>query len=295
LEYDKTANFSYRKKRPVRKRVAALAPSFPQYEFIFTDRAELDITNQEEVDTCFAKYLPQFCINAAAYTAVDKAETERELATLVNAEAVGHLALACTKYTARFIHVSTDYVFDGTASTPYQEEHPTNPVNFYGQTKLKGEELAVANHPSSLIIRTSWVYSAYGNNFVKTMLRLMADRESLNVVADQYGSPTYAADLAEAILGIISSLGDSSTGGIYHYSNEGNISWFDFATTIKELSASKCSVSPIPTSAYPTPAKRPGYSVMSKDKIKRVFSIPVKDWKESLNQCFLLLQNQRSF
>lgn len=272
------------------KELQALAPSFPQYQFIFTDRSELDITNREEIDACFAKYLPQFCINTAAYTAVDKAETERELATRANAESVGHLALACTKYATRFIHISTDYVFDGTASTPYAEDHPTSPVNFYGLTKLMGEELAIASHPSSIVIRTSWVYSSYGNNFVKTMLRLMADRESINVVADQYGSPTYAADLAEAILAIISSSNDASAAGVYHFSNRANISWFDFATAIKEISGSSCVVNPIPTSAYPTPAKRPAYSVMSKEKITHTFSIELKDWKESLKQCFLLLR-----
>lgn len=270
------------------KELQALASSFTQYEFIFTDRSELDITNQNEINTFFEKYIPAFCINAAAYTAVDKAETEKELAMRVNAEAAGHLALACTKYAAKFIHVSTDYVYDGSATTPYTENHPVNPVNYYGLTKRMGEELALANHPSSVIIRTSWVYSSYGNNFVKTMLRLMADRDSINVVSDQFGSPTYAADLAAAILHIIAA--PTTSPGIYHYSNEGIINWYDFAVEIKKLSGSTCNVSPIPTSAYPTPAKRPAYSVLNKDKIQNTFHIQLINWQDSLMQCFLLLR-----
>lgn len=270
----------------------ALASSFSHYDFLFTDRKDLDITNRETVYSYFEKSLPQYCINAAAYTAVDKAETERELAMMVNAEAVGNLASACSKYSCRFIHVSTDYVFDGTASEPYVETHSTKPVNYYGVTKLRGEELAIANHPSSIIIRTSWVYSSFGNNFVKTMLRLMAERENLNVVNDQYGSPTYARDLAGVILQIITSISSSYSFpfGMYHYSNEGLISWYDFAVEIKNLVGSSCNVSPIPTSAYPTPAKRPAYSGMSKEKIKAGFGVEIKDWKESLKDCILLLE-----
>lgn len=274
------------------RELQAIAPLYPQYQFIFTDRSELDITNQEDINNFFEKYAPEFCINAAAYTAVDKAETEKELAMRVNAEATGHLAMACTKYSAKFIHVSTDYVYDGTATTPYTEDHPTSPVNYYGLTKRMGEELAIANHPSSVIIRTSWVYSSYGNNFVKTMLRLMGERDSLNVVSDQVGSPTYARDLATAILNIIASqqTNTANVEGIYHYSNDGVISWFDFATEIKNISGSSCNVSPIPTSAYPTPAKRPAYSAMSKDKIVSTFGLQLPDWKDSLKQCFLLLR-----
>jgi dTDP-4-dehydrorhamnose reductase len=270
----------------------AIASLHPQYDFIFTDRETLDITNRDEVDDFFSKKLPQFCINAAAYTAVDKAETERDLAVKVNAEAVGYLALACKKYSAKFIHISTDYVFDGTASKPYKEEDEMNPVNFYGLTKLMGEELAFTNHPGSIVIRTSWVYSSYGSNFVKTMLRLISEKSAINVVNDQYGSPTYARDLADAILAIIKSSTTSilAPGGIYHFSNSGAISWFDFASAIKEISASSCSVSPIPTSSYPTPAKRPTYSVFDKTKISTSYGIEIKDWKKSLQQCFVELR-----
>ncbi|HEX8332298.1 MAG TPA: dTDP-4-dehydrorhamnose reductase, partial [Segetibacter sp.] len=220
----------------------AIAPLYPQFDFIFTDRETLDITNRDEVDDFFSKKLPQFCINAAAYTAVDKAETERDLAVRVNAEAVGYLSLACKKHSAKLIHISTDYVFDGTATEPYKEEHETNPVNFYGLTKLMGEELAISNHPGSIVIRTSWVYSSYGSNFVKTMIRLMSEKSSINVVNDQFGSPTYARDLAEAILQIIKSSPTSvlAPGGIYHFSNSGAISWFEFASAIKVYTASSC-------------------------------------------------------
>lgn len=270
----------------------AIASQYPQYDFLFTDRDTLDITNRDEIDDFFAKKLPQFCINAAAYTAVDKAETERDLAMRVNAEAVGYLALACKKYNTKFIHISTDYVFDGTANEPYKEEDELNPVNFYGLTKLMGEKLAISNNPGTIIIRTSWVYSSYGSNFVKTMIRLMSERNAVNVVNDQYGSPTYARDLAEAILVMIKSFGATflSAGGIYHFSNNGAISWFDFASAIKEFTASSCMVSPIPTYSYPTPAKRPFYSVFDKTKISSSFDIAIKDWKKSLQNCFAELR-----
>jgi dTDP-4-dehydrorhamnose reductase len=265
----------------------AIAPFFPQFQFLFTDRDNLDITNPGHVSHFFDKWWPDYCINAAAYTAVDKAETEKDIATKVNADAVKHLAVASAKHSTKLIHISTDYVFDGTASEPYKEDHPTSPVNFYGQTKLLGEQHALVNNPNSIVVRTSWVYSSFGNNFVKTMMRLMAERESLNVVSDQVGSPTYARDLANSIIHIIAS--DHFTSGIYHYANEGVISWYEFADEIKSLSKAGCNVSPIPTSAYPTPAKRPAYSVMSKDKIKSTFSLHIPGWKESLKHCFSTL------
>lgn len=267
-----------------------IAKSYPQFNFVFTDRSVLDITDSIAADDYFSKVLPQFCINAAAYTAVDKAENERDLAMKVNADAVGNLAKACKKYNATFIHISTDYVFDGTASSPYPEDHKTNPVNFYGLTKLKGEEAAIFENPTSIIIRTSWVYSKYGNNFVKTMLRLMSERPSINVVNDQFGSPTNAADLAEAILQMIQ-IFKKENAGIYHYSNSGEISWFEFAQAIKKYSGSSCDVLPIPTSAYPTPAKRPSYSVFLKTKIASTFGIEIKDWKTSLCNCIASLHN----
>lgn len=192
-----------------------LAEQYAQYDYVFTDVMELDITNAQKVNAFFEQHKPAFCINAAAYTAVDKAETDKELALKINAEAVGNLAENCAKINTRFIHVSTDYVFDGTASTPYTEDHPVSPVNFYGESKLRGEEIALQKLPSTVIIRTSWVYSFFGSNFVKTMLRLMKERESINVINDQFGSPTYAADLAAAIMQIASK--NNVDSGIYHF------------------------------------------------------------------------------
>ena len=264
-----------------------LAIQYPQYHFEFTDVEELDITDKEKVDIFFAENKPVACINAAAYTAVDKAETDRELSMKINADAVGILAENCNKYGTRFIHISTDYVFDGTAAQPYSEDYPVNPVNYYGLTKLKGEEHAIANNPSSIIIRTSWVYSFFGNNFVKTMLRLMKERDALNVVSDQYGSPTYAADLAETIMNIVVS--SNAPAGIYNYSNEGNISWFDFAKEIRNIAGLTCTINPVNTVGYPTPAKRPAYSVLDKQKIISTFDINTIPWEISLRKCIDLL------
>lgn len=267
------------------KELRDLADAYPQFDFIFLSREELSIHDREKVKGYFEKVRPAFCINCAAYTGVDKAETDKELAMLVNGDAVGILALVCKSFDTKFVHVSTDYVFDGTSTTPYREDDKTIAVNYYGTTKLKGEELAVENNKSSIIIRTSWVYSVYGNNFVKTMLRLMKERETLNVVNDQLGSPTYAADLAQAIMHIIVKTQAEAAAwipGIYHYSNEGVTSWFDFAVAIKEFSGSKCIIHPIPTAAYPTPAKRPAYSAFDKTKIKQVYQLTIGDWKSRL-------------
>ncbi len=270
-----------------------LSPTYPQYDYVFTDADELDIADAEKVNDFFDRYKPAVCINAAAYTAVDKAETDKDLALKINAYAVGNLAQNCSKIKANFIHISTDYVFDGTASSPYKEDYPVNPVNFYGESKLKGEDMAMEKNPSTVIIRTSWVYSFFGNNFVKTMLRLMKERESITVVNDQFGSPTYAADLAAAIMHIAlqkRDLQQEDKSGIYHFSNEGIISWFDFAVAINKLSGLSCNVKPVDTSGYPTPAKRPAYAAMDKAKIKSAFGIEIKPWKESLQKCLQLLQ-----
>ncbi len=266
-----------------------ISTSFPAFNFLFVTKDELAIDNQEAVTNYFNNHAIDYCVNCAAYTAVDKAETETEKAMAVNATAVGNLAAVCKAHNALFIHVSTDYVFDGTATIPYTEDFPVAPVNMYGATKLKGEELAQQNNVGSIIIRTSWVYSSFGNNFVKTMLRLMREKESLNVVSDQVGCPTYAADLAVAIMQIIVSEKAISTPGIYNYSNTGVISWYQFADTIKELSGSKCLVNPIPSSSYPTPAKRPAYSVMNTTKIQQAFDINIPAWKDSLIKCLQLL------
>lgn len=270
--------------------IQVLAKNYPDIQFIYTDVEELDITNEESVSMFFDEYKPMACINAAAYTAVDKSETDRDLCMKINATAVGYLAANCQKIGSTFIHVSTDYVFDGNADSPYQENYPVNPVNYYGQTKLRGEQEAMEKNPSSIIIRTSWVYSFFGNNFVKTMLRLMKERESISVVGDQYGSPTYAADLAEVILQIATKPNKSP--GIYHYSNEGNISWFDFAVAIRDNAGLSCQVQNIDTASYPTPAKRPHYSVMSKEKIVSTFGFSLKPWRDSLQKCMDLLEGK---
>lgn len=265
------------------KELKRLSPLFPQFEFIFLSREDLPIHHFELLRNFFKGYQPQYLINCAAYTAVDKAEMEKELAFQVNAESVGVMAAVCKEYNTKFIHISTDYVFDGTATSPYTEEAVTNPQSVYGASKLKGEQEAVQFNSDSIIIRTAWVYSEFGKNFVKTMLKLMQEKEEISVVSDQFGSPTYAANLAQVILTIIASANWQP--GIYNYSDEGILSWYDFAMAIKEISGSNCRVKAIPTTAYPTPAKRPAYSVLDKSKIRKVYSVQKKDWRESLIAC----------
>lgn len=267
-----------------------IATSYPTHQFLFVTRQALPIDDEAAVKAYFATHTIDVCVNCAAYTAVDKAETELEKANAINGTAVGILAALCKQHNAVFIHISTDYVFDGTANVPYKEDHPVSPVNAYGASKLLGEQLAIQNNPAAIIIRTSWVYSSFGNNFVKTMMRLMKDRESLNVVADQEGCPTYAADLAAAIMQIIEQPSSilnqlQQTSTIFHYSNKGATNWYHFAVAIKEISNSKCVVNPIPSSQYPTPAKRPGYSVMDTSKIEETFNIAIPAWRESLQNC----------
>jgi dTDP-4-dehydrorhamnose reductase len=267
------------------KELAAMSTAYPRFQFVFLSKEDLAIDRLADVQGYFNKLTPAFCINCAAYTAVDKAETDRDAALRINAGATGLLASVCKSFNTRFIHISTDYVFDGTATMPYKETDPTSPVNYYGLSKLKGEQLAFENNNGTIVIRTAWVYSEYGNNFVKTMMRLMKEREQLNVVNDQFGSPTYAADLAKAILEIIAqSHADNKTWapGIYHYSNEGVISWYDFAVAIKTLTGSNCSIHPVPSTAYPTPAKRPAYSVFNKNKIKSTWNLTINDWQSRL-------------
>jgi dTDP-4-dehydrorhamnose reductase len=260
-----------------------LASSYSQYEFFFTDLPELSITDENAVENFFKEVKPSFLINCAAYTAVDKAESEKEINNLINGTAVGILAKACKNHRTKFVHISTDYVFNGNATAPLKESDETDPVNAYGSSKLLGEKLALENDPDTIIIRTSWVYSFHGKNFVKTMVRLMSEKESIGVVSDQVGSPTYAADLGEAIMQIIAS--GKWQAGIYNYSNEGVISWFDFANEIKRLIGSPCVVNALTTEQFPTPAKRPEYSVLDKTKIQETFSVQIKDWKESLKRC----------
>jgi dTDP-4-dehydrorhamnose reductase len=270
------------------KELRDLASAHPDVEFLFLSREDLPIHHFELVRNMFASFSPDYCINCAAYTAVDKAEQEAELAQIVNATSVGILAAVSAAHDCRFIHVSTDYVYGGDASEPYTEDSPTAPTSVYGKTKLAGEQEAIENDPLALVIRTSWVYSYHGNNFVKTMMRLMKDRKEISVVNDQKGSPTWAADLASFILNIISQ--SQWHPGIYNYSNDGEITWYDFALEIKRLVDADCIVHPIPSSAYPTPAKRPAYSVLNKQKIKRVFGVDPESWKLSLEKCVSRLQ-----
>ena len=262
-----------------------------RFQFVFTDRNSLDIGQHSSISEFFQKFKPAYFINCAAYTAVDKAETEQATAYQINAEAVGLIAAQCHLNQCILIQISTDYVFNGKGTEPYKTDSPTDPVNYYGFTKWTGEKLAIENNEQTIIIRTSWVYSAHGNNFVKTMLRLMKDRPEIKVVSDQIGSPTYAGDLAEAILQIIDCLEKGNTHyGIYHYSNEGVISWHDFAATIRDKAGFSCKVLPIPSADYPTPAKRPGYSVMDKTSLHNDFGIEFKNWQESLDRCLAALQ-----
>ena len=269
------------------KELKAIAVNYPEFDFVFLSREDMPIHHFELVRNFFKGYHPNFLINCAAYTAVDKAEQERELAFQVNGEAPGVLAAVCKEYDCKFVHVSTDYVFDGTGSKPYTEMDATNPSGVYGASKLEGEKQVMAFNADAVIIRTSWVYSEFGKNFVKTILRLLAEKPSISVVNDQIGNPTYAADLAEAILQIISSKNWKS--GIYNYSNTGNISWFDFATAIRDFSGSDKVVRPISTAEFPTPAKRPAYSVLDTSKIARDYSLQIKDWKERLKACLAKL------
>jgi dTDP-4-dehydrorhamnose reductase len=261
------------------------------YEFTYIDLDELDITDKEAVDSFFEDHVPDWCINCAAYTAVDKAESELELAKKVNVDGARYLAEASKKHNARFIQISTDFVFDGKQNIPYTETDNTGPLSVYGSTKLEGERAVINSLGEHFIIRTSWLYSEYGNNFLKTMLRLGADRDTLNVVNDQIGTPTYAADLAALILKLLAA--DAWAYGVYHYSNEGVASWYDFAKAIMDESESECEVLPINTEAYPTPAKRPAFSVMDKSKIKKELKIEIPFWRDSLKKAIQALYENK--
>jgi dTDP-4-dehydrorhamnose reductase len=259
-------------------------------DLVFVGREELDLSNKNNISRYFEGNVFDIIINCAAYTAVDKAEEELELANQVNHLAVKQLAKIALKQEAKLIHISTDYVFDGESDKPYTETDATDPINIYGKTKLAGEQaLKEIMLTNALIIRTSWVYSEYGNNFVKTMIRLGKERDELNVVSDQIGSPTYATDLAGAILEIIKNeefREEGQTTQIYHYSNEGEISWYEFAKEIFKIAKVDCKVSPIRTQQYPTPAKRPKYTIMNKDKLVHMFGVKIAIWGLSLKECF---------
>lgn len=261
-----------------------IAPEFDwDYEFLFTDSSQLDITDADSIESNFADFNPNFVINASAYTAVDLAETETEKAFAVNAEGVKFLAEACQQYNATLIHVSTDYVFDGDTQISYSEDNFTNSTSVYGASKREGEELALEANPNTIIIRTSWLYSEFNKNFVKTMLHLFSIKNELNVVADQFGQPTNANDLAEAIMQMIET--PNKKYGIYHFSNYPETTWFHFAQKIAEISQADIKLNGITTSEYPTPAKRPKRSTMALDKIEEDYNIDIKNWENSLEGC----------
>jgi dTDP-4-dehydrorhamnose reductase len=260
------------------KSINRISTNYSELKFVFTDVAELDITNIDDVNAFFSSNKTDYCINCAAYTAVDKAEEEVDKAYLLNATAVKNLVEACKNTGAVLIHVSTDFVFDGTKITPYTEADSPNPLSVYGKSKLQGEMYIKETWDRHFIVRTSWLYSEYGNNFVKTMLRLAETKDEISVVNDQIGSPTYAGDLASFLLEIINK--PSKDYGIYHYSNEGEISWYDFAVEIFKQHKKAVRVIPIPTSAYPTAAKRPTYSVMDLSKAKITFGNTIPLWKQ---------------
>ena len=260
-----------------------LAPSYSQLDWVFADRTLLDLSELNNISNVLDKIQPQIIINCAAYTAVDKAETETELADILNHQAVAVLAQWSHSNGCQLIHISTDYVFDGKSNISLTEEASTGPINVYGQTKLAGEQACIRENPNAIILRTSWVYSKFGTNFVKTMCRLMQERDSLNVVNDQIGSPTYAADLVKAILTIISH--PNWQAGIYHYSNEGKISWYELALAIKKIGGFQCEITGISSAEYSTPVRRPKYSLLDKSKIATTFGVIISDYRESLEKC----------
>lgn len=270
-----------------------LSLEYPHHTFTFIDRTILDLSDLSATEDFFKDNRFDAIINCAAYTAVDKAESENELADTINHRFVSMLAKIAKRDDSKLIHISTDYVFNGQNHRPYVENDPTDPQGIYGKTKCAGEKAILEICPkNTIILRTSWVYSAYGNNFVKTMLRLGRERDSLGVIFDQTGTPTYARDLASVILEIIPKV-DNQTPAIYHYSNEGVASWYDFAKAIFELSGVTCEVNPITTDQYPTPASRPHYSVLNKSKIKNDFNVAIAYWRDSLQSCLKALgENQ---
>lgn len=272
--------------------IQSIADQYSSIDFVFCSSSELDITSAVSCEAAFTKFKPDFCINTAAYTAVDKAETDVEKARLVNVIGAKNLAESCKQNNTILLHISTDFVFDGIVSTSgskgYKETDAPNPQGVYGQTKLEGEQAIQTILEKYFIIRTSWVYSQFANNFMKTMLRLASERDSLSVVSDQIGTPTNAVDLADCLLTIIRTQYPTPNTqhpfGIYNYSNEGQCSWYEFAVEIFKQYQLSVNVNPIPSSAYPTPAKRPAYSVLDKSKIKTVFGINISNWQEHIKK-----------
>ncbi|MEO7960484.1 MAG: dTDP-4-dehydrorhamnose reductase [Ginsengibacter sp.] len=271
-----------------------IAGDFPDFNFLFTTRVDFPLENAEAINDFFERQQIHYCINCAAYTAVDKAEENREEAFLINAEAPARLASFCRDHQAKLIHISTDYVYDGSRHIALKEQDAVAPLNVYGWSKLRGEELLLNKNPSALIIRTSWVYSSFGNNFVKTILRLSREKQTLNVINDQFGCPTYARNIAGAIMNfIISSENDEQFQGIFNYCDEGITSWFDFAIAITTISGIECEIKPVTTAQYQTPAKRPMYSVLDTTKIKTLLHLKIPSWQQSLLKCLALIDPNR--
>lgn len=266
-----------------------IAEGYPLYEFLYTDVNELNITDESSVNHFFELHNPDVIINCAAYTAVDKAETDEETAYLVNAVATGNLARAASECGAFMVHISTDYVYDGNNHIPYTETERINPLSVYGKSKAAGEDAVHQANGKAIIIRTSWLYSAFGNNFVKTMIKYGRERDSLNVVFDQIGTPTDAHDLAKAILDSLPLALTADMIEVYHYSNEGVASWYDFAIAIHQFADIDCKVNPIPSKDYPLPAERPFYSVLDKSKIKKKLAIEIPYWRDSVKNCITRL------
>ncbi|WP_369769574.1 dTDP-4-dehydrorhamnose reductase [Flavobacterium sp. WC2416] len=264
-----------------------LSENYWQYEWVFADRTQVSLDHLSKLKIQLELIRPNVILNCGAYTAVDKAESENELADIVNHQAVKVIAQYANYNQAKLIHISTDYVFDGTSSTALTEEATTQPINVYGATKRAGELACLEVNSNTIIIRTSWVYSRFGNNFVKTMQRLLKERDSISVVNDQVGSPTYAADLAKAMMDIVSA--KEWIPGIYNYSNEGEISWYEFVLAIQEIGGYSCDVKGIPSASYPTPAKRPAFSLLDKSEIKAVYGVEVPGYLSSLRKCMDLL------
>jgi dTDP-4-dehydrorhamnose reductase len=271
--------------------IRKIAKDFPKKNFIFVDKEELPLENTNAIDDFLNGSNPDIIISAGAYTAVDKAESERELSEQVNYFAIKTISKWCTVKGAKLIHISTDYVFDGTSKTPYKEVDKTSPINWYGETKLKGEQAITSNSTNAVIIRTSWLYSEHGNNFVKKMLRLISQRSELSVVSDQIGSPTYALDLAKTIMIIVES--KDWKPGIYHYSNLGALSWYDFAIAIADISKLKCQIKAVRSDQFPTAALRPNYSLLDKEKISFTYALRIPKWKDSLKECLKILNQKK--
>jgi dTDP-4-dehydrorhamnose reductase len=269
--------------------LSQIAATYPAFEFVFFDRSQLDLSYPETFEKIIQTIAPDCIINTAAYTAVDKSETEKDLAYTVNSTAVQTLAVICKKIKIPFITYSTDYVFDGAATAPYTTSTKVDPVNYYGSTKAAGEKMAIESNEETIVIRTSWVFSSHGNNFVKTMLRLMKERDQLKIVADQKGRPTYAKDLAIATMKMIEAINAGKTiKGIYHFANTGETTWFNFAATIKAYAGLTCDLQPIETKDFPTPAKRPAYSVLDTSKIEHDLLIGIRHWEDALKDCMNL-------